>query len=70
MKFDDFLISKNEKVKKNYIIEKQKMLIIIENCKQFRKYIENDFKSIRIIIEYCNFKTFFNNQILNRKKKK
>ena len=32
------------------MIEKQRMLILIENCKQFRQYIENAFKSIRIMI--------------------
>ena len=31
--FDDFLISKNEELKNNHIIEKQTMLIIIENYK-------------------------------------
>ena len=33
MTFDNFLISKNEKFKKNYIIKKQKILIIIESYK-------------------------------------
>ena len=35
MSLNDFLISKNKKFKKNYVIEKQKMLIIIEDCEQF-----------------------------------
>ena len=46
------------------------MLIIIENCKQFRQYIENAFKLIRLIMDFCNWKTFFKNKVLNRKKTK
>ena len=43
---------------------------MIENYKQFRQYIENIVKSIRITIDYCNFKTFFKNKVLNRIKTK
>ena len=53
-----FWFRKIKSSKRNYVIEKQKMLIIIENCKQFRQYIENAFESIRIVIDHCNFKTF------------
>ena len=61
---------KMKSLKKNYITEKQKMLIIIENCKQFRQYIENVSESILVVIDHCNFKTFFKNKIFNRKKAK
>ena len=70
MTFDDFLILKNEKLKKKLYHWGKKMLIIIESCKQFRQYIENVFKSIRVVIDYCNFKTFLKNKVLNRKKTK
>ena len=70
MTFDDFLISKTEKLRKKSYHWKQKMLIIIENCKQFRQYNENAFESIRIVIDHCNLKTFFKNKVLNRKKTK
>ena len=56
-------------LKRNYTIEKQKILITIKNCKQFRQYIENAFKWIELMIDYCNFKTLFKNKVLNRKKK-
>ena len=56
--------------KKNHIIEKQKMLIIIENCKQFSQYIENAFESIDVIIDYCNFKLFFKNKIFKSQENK
>ena len=46
------------------------MLIIVESCKQFRQYIENASESIRVMIDHCNFKTFFKNKVLNRKKTK
>ena len=46
------------------------MLMIIENYTQFGQYIENVFKSICVMIDYCNSKTFFKNKVLHRKETK
>jgi hypothetical protein len=55
---------------RNYEINDQKMLVIVKICKKWRHYIENVKHSIRMIIDHANFKNFFINKILNRKKVK
>jgi hypothetical protein len=55
---------------RNYEVNDQKMLIIVEICKKWRHYIENVKHSIRMIIDHANFKNFFINKILNRKEVK
>jgi hypothetical protein len=55
---------------RNYEINDQKMLVIVKICKKWQHYIEDVKHSIRMIIDHANFKNFFINKILNRKKVK
>ncbi len=56
--------------KRNYEVDDQEMLIIVEICKKWRHYIEDVKHSIRMIIDHANFKNFFINKAFNRKEVK
>jgi hypothetical protein len=52
---------------RNYEVNDQKMLVIVEVCKKWRHYIKNVKYSVRMIIDHVNLKNFFINKILNRR---
>ena len=54
--------------KRNYVVKKQKLLIIVEACKQWKHYVKNSKHFIKIIINYASFRIFIIIKILNRKK--
>ena len=53
---------------RNYVVEKQKLLIIVETCKQWKHYVKNSKHFIKIIINHANFRIFIIIKILNCKK--
>ena len=55
-------------LKRNYVIEKQKLLVIVKTCKQWKYYVKNSKHFIKIIIDHANFRIFIIIKILNRKK--
>ncbi len=65
-----FYFRKMTFAERNYEINDQKMLVIVKICKKWRHYIKDVKHSIQMIIDYANFKNFFINKILNRKKVK
>ena len=54
--------------KRNYVVEKQKLLIIVKTCKQWKHYVKNSKHFIKIIIDYANFCIFIIIKTLNRRK--
>ena len=54
--------------KRNYVVKKQKLLIIVKTCKQWKHYVKNSKHFIKIIINHANFHIFTIIKILNRKK--
>jgi hypothetical protein len=52
---------------RNYEVDDQKMLVIVEVCKKWRHYIEDVKHSIRVIIDHANLRNFFINKALNRR---
>jgi hypothetical protein len=53
--------------KRNYEVDDQKMLVIVEICKKWRHYIEDVKHSIRMIIDHANLKNFFINKTFSRR---
>jgi hypothetical protein len=62
-----FYFRKMTFAERNYEVNDQEMLVIVEICKKWRHYIENVKYSIWMIIDHANLKNFFINKILNRK---
>jgi hypothetical protein len=52
---------------RNYEVNDQEMLVIVEICKKWRHYIENVKHSIRMIIDHANLKNFFINKAFSRR---
>jgi hypothetical protein len=55
-------------VERNYDVNDQKMLVIVEICKKWRHYIKDVKYSVRMMIDHVNLKNFFINKILSRRK--
>ncbi len=55
---------------RNYEIDDQEMLVIVEVCKKWRHYIEDVKHSIRMIIDHANLKNFFINKAFSRREVK
>ncbi len=54
--------------KRNYEIEEEKMLAMIESCRVFRHYVKKALFSIQMLIDHVNLNSFFKNKKLNKKK--
>ncbi len=52
---------------RNYEVDDQEMLVIVEICKKWRHYIEDVKHSIRVIIDHANLRNFFINKALSRR---
>ncbi len=66
--FIAFFSRKMFAAKRNYEIEKNEMLVMIESCRVFRHYVKEALFSIQILIDYVNLNSFFKNKKLNKKK--
>jgi hypothetical protein len=54
--------------KRNYEIEKNEMLAIIESCRVFQHYVKEALFLIQMLIDHVNLNSFFENKELNKKK--
>jgi hypothetical protein len=52
--------------KRNYKIEKEKMLAMIKLCRVFRHYVKEALFSIQMLIDHVNLNSFFKNKKLNK----
>ena len=57
-------------VKKNYVVKKAKMLVIIEMYKHWRHYLENTMYSIKVVINHLNFWKGLTTKTLSGREKK
>jgi hypothetical protein len=53
---------------RNYKIEKEEMLAMIESCRVFLHYVKEALFSIQILIDHVNLNSFFKSKKLNKKK--
>jgi hypothetical protein len=53
--------------KRNYEIEEEKILAMIESCRVFRHYVKEALFSIQMLIDHVNLNSFFKNKKLNKK---
>jgi hypothetical protein len=65
--FIAFFSRKMFAAKRNYEIEKEKMLAMIESCRVFRHYVKEALFSIQMLIDHVNLNSFFKNKKLNKK---
>jgi hypothetical protein len=66
--FIAFFFRKMFATKRNYEIEKEKLLAMIESCRVFRHYVKEALFSIQMLIDHVNLNSFFKNKKLNKKK--
>ncbi len=62
-----FLFRKMFAAERNYEIEEEEMLAMIESCRVFRHYVKEALFSIQILIDHVNLNSFFKNKKLNKK---
>jgi hypothetical protein len=65
--FIAFFSRKMFAAKRNYEIEEEKMLAMIESCRVFRHYVKEALFSIQMLIDHVNLNLFFKNKKLNKK---
>jgi hypothetical protein len=63
-----FFFRKIFAAKRNYEIEEEKMLAMIESCCVFRHYVKETLFLIQMLIDHVNLNSFFKNKKLNKKK--
>jgi hypothetical protein len=62
-----FFFRKMFAAERNYEIEKEKVLAMIEFCRVFRHYVKEALFSIQMLINHVNLNSFFKNKKLNKK---
>ncbi len=65
--FIAFFFRKMFAAERNYEIEEEEMLAMIESCRVFRHYVKEALFSIQILIDHVNLNSFFKNKKLNKK---
>jgi hypothetical protein len=66
--FIAFFSRKMFAAKRNYKIEENEMLAMIESCRVFRHYVKEALFSIQMLIDHVNLNSFFKNKKLNKRK--
>jgi hypothetical protein len=65
--FIAFFSRKMFAAKRNYEIERNEILAMIESCRVFQHYVKKTLFSIQMLIDHVNLNSFFKNKKLNKK---